>query len=71
MPLVGASTESFSRYPDALCLACLAAAETVTELKVRSAAQIAVIRDGLRVLRRVCYRCGRVDDMLVTKEDSD
>jgi hypothetical protein len=33
----------------------------------RSGAQIAVIRDGLRVLRRVCYRCAKVDDVLVTK----
>jgi hypothetical protein len=33
-------------------------------------AQVAVIRDGLRVVRRVCFRCAKVDEVLVKTEDS-
>jgi hypothetical protein len=45
--------------------------QAVAETEVRGAAQIAVIRDGLRVVRRVCYRCAKVDDVLVTKDGSE
>jgi hypothetical protein len=46
-------------------------AEGVPEAEIRGAAQVAMIRDGLRVVRRVCYRCARTDDMLVTKDISE
>lgn len=55
-------------HPYAVCFSCLAIAEGVPEAEVRGAAQVAVIRDGLRVVRRVCYRCARVDDVLVRKD---
>ena len=55
-------------HPYAMCFTCLAMAEAVTEAEVRAAAQIAVIRDGLRVIRRACYRCARVDEVLVRKD---
>jgi hypothetical protein len=35
------------------------------------AAQVAVIRDGLRVVRRVYYRCAKVDDVLVKDESGE
>ena len=55
-------------HPYAMCFTYLAMAEAVTEAEVRAAAQIAVIRDGLRVIRRACYRCARVDEVLVRKD---
>jgi hypothetical protein len=48
----------------------IATAEAVTEAEVRSAAQIAVIRDGLRVVR-ACYRCERVGDVLVNENGGE
>jgi hypothetical protein len=69
MPLAGRLNVVVLRvHPDALCFACLATAAAVTEAEVREAAQIAVIRDGLRVIHRECYRCARVGDVLVKNE---
>jgi hypothetical protein len=69
MPLAGRLTSVVvEAHPYAVCFSCLAIAEGVPEAEVRGAAQIAVIRDGLRVVRRVCYRCARVDDVLVPKD---
>jgi hypothetical protein len=68
-PLVDRLTNAVVQsYPYALCFACLAMDELVSEPEVRDAAQVAVIRDGLRVVRRVCYRCAKVDDMLVRQD---
>ena len=56
------------QHPYALCFSCLATDEAISEFEVRQAAQIAVVRDGLRVMRRVCYRCNHTDDTLVAPE---
>ncbi len=72
MPLAGRLTSVVVQaHPYAVCFSCLAIAEGVPEAEVRGAAQVAVIRDGLRVVRRACYRCGWVDDMLVTKDGGE
>lgn len=72
MPFAARLTSVVVRsHPYALCFACLAMDQAVAETEVRGAAQIAVIRDGLRVVRRVCYRCAKVDDVLVTKDGSE
>jgi hypothetical protein len=69
MPLAGRLTSVVVQsHPYAVCFPCLAIAEGVSEGEVRGAAQIAVIRDGLRVVRRECYRCAKVDDVLVKGE---
>jgi hypothetical protein len=69
MPLAGRLTSVVVQtHPYAVCFSCLAMDEAVSEAEVRGAAQVAVIRDGLRVVRRACYRCARTDDVLVTKD---
>jgi hypothetical protein len=68
MPLAGRLTSVvLQAHPYNVCFSCLSIAEGVPKAEVRGAAQVAVIRDGLRVVRRVCYRCGRTDDVLVTR----
>jgi hypothetical protein len=37
------------------------------EKLVRDAALIAVVREGLRVERRVCHQCGDADDALIVR----
>ena len=53
--------------PFAYCIPCLAVVLMAPEKLVRDSAQRAVVRDGLRVERRVCYQCGRTDDALTIK----
>jgi hypothetical protein len=57
--------------PYAVCFSCLAMVEGVPEAEIRGAGQIAVVRNGLRVVRRVCYRCAQVDDVLVPKDSGE
>jgi hypothetical protein len=54
--------------PYGYCFPCLAAAHGVPEFDVREIAQVAVLREGFRVLRRICYRCNRADEMLVAPD---
>jgi hypothetical protein len=55
-------------HPYAYCFACLAAEYAVSEFDVREIAQVAVFREGFRVLRRICYRCNLADDVLVAPD---
>jgi hypothetical protein len=52
-------------HPYAYCFSCLAAEHRIAEFDIREIAQIVVMREGFRVVRRVCYRCNATDDMLV------
>ena len=49
------------------CLSCLARVFIGPERRVRDSAQRAVVQDGLRVVRPVCYRCGGTGDGLTVK----
>ena len=55
-------------HPYGYCFPCLAAEHGVPEFDVREIAQVAVLREGFRVLRRICYRCDRADEMLVAPD---
>jgi hypothetical protein len=55
-------------HPYTLCFSCLAVDVAMSEFDTRQVAQVAVLRDGLRLLQRVCYRCNRPDDMLVAPD---
>jgi hypothetical protein len=55
-------------HPYALCFSCLAVELAMSEFDTRHVEQVAVLRDGLRPLQRVCYRCSRPDDMLVAPD---
>jgi hypothetical protein len=69
MPLAGRVTEAVvGNKPYATCFGCLASLEGLDEPKVRNAAQIAVIRDGLLVVFSPCHRCGRLDDGLMARD---
>jgi hypothetical protein len=50
-----------------LCFACLAAQEGLDEHDVRAAALVLISRAGLILVRRVCYTCQRMDEMLVSR----
>ena len=50
-------------HPYTLCFSCLAAEHRIPEFEVREIAQVAVLREGFRVARRICYRCNIADDM--------
>ena len=56
--------------PYALCFSCLAVELGVSEPALRSAAQLVLVQEDFKVIRRVCYRCSRVDDALVPDKDS-
>jgi hypothetical protein len=69
MPLAGRLTAVVvSNKPHPMCFACLATLEGLTEAAVRDAAQVAVIRDGLRVIFSSCQRCGRIDNGLMARD---
>jgi hypothetical protein len=69
MPLAGRLTAVVvGNKPHPICFACLASREGVSEAAVRDAAQVALIRNGLRVLKGTCYRCGRVAEGLMARE---
>jgi hypothetical protein len=55
-------------HPYALCFACLAAEHGIAEFDIREIAQVAVLREGFRVVRRVCYRCNTAYEMLVAPD---
>ena len=40
----------------------------MSEFDTRQAAQVAVLRYDLRVVRRVCYQCTRTDDVPVAPD---
>ena len=54
--------------PYALCFSCLAVEVAMSEFDTQQVAQVAVLRDGLRLLQRVCYRCNRPGDVLVAPD---
>jgi hypothetical protein len=56
-------------HPYALCFGCLAMDVGCTEFDTREAAQLAVFGRRLHVVRRVCYRCHRTDDVLIVPAD--
>jgi hypothetical protein len=56
-----------AHHPFAYCLSCLAKVLMRPERSVREAAQIAILRDHLRVERRTCYQCGRSEDAITVK----
>jgi hypothetical protein len=51
-----------------LCFSCLAADQAISEFDAREAAQVAVFRERFRVIRRICYRCNRTENMLIAPE---
>jgi hypothetical protein len=69
MPLAERITSAVQHaHPFNLCFGCLAFDEGVTEAEIRDAAQVALIRDGLRLVQRACYRCGHLAEVLVPRE---
>jgi hypothetical protein len=50
-----------------LCFTCVAAQQGLKEHDVRGAALVLMICAGLRVVRRACSSCRRVDDVLVAQ----
>jgi hypothetical protein len=60
-------------HPYVLCFRCLAAEHGTSEFVVREIAQVAVFREGFRVVPRVCYRCNaagekrRLESMLTSR----
>jgi hypothetical protein len=55
--------------PYVRCFQCLAAQVGMLERDVREATQVMIVRDDFYVARRVCYACGRTDDVLVSGKD--
>jgi hypothetical protein len=55
-------------HPYGYCFPCLAAEHGVPEFEVREIAQVAVLREGFRVARHICYRCNIADDMLLAPD---
>ena len=47
------------------CFSCIATQLGCTEPEVRDAAQMLIIKDGFRTVRRLCYGCSRMGDTLV------
>jgi hypothetical protein len=58
-----------SHFPYARCFACVAHDLDVTEVEVRSAAQMLVAADRFRLVRRICYGCSRAVDTLMPHMD--
>jgi hypothetical protein len=57
----------YHHAPHVFCFTCLAAQQALNEHDVRAAALVLVARAGLMLVRRICYACGRPDEMLVTQ----
>jgi hypothetical protein len=57
----------YQNSPRVFCFTCLAAQQALNEHDVRAAAVVLVARAGLTLVRRVCYACGRPDEMLVSQ----
>jgi hypothetical protein len=71
MPLAGRITAVVvGNQPHPTCFGCLAIQEGLDEPEVRNAAQVALIRDGLRVVNSTCHRCGQIADGLVSRDCS-
>lgn len=58
-----------SYFPYARCLTCVADDLDVQEPEARRAAQLLVVADRFRLVRRTCYGCSRVADTLVPHAD--
>ena len=50
--------------PRAVCFACLASQQGVSEHDVRDAALVLIARTGVRLERGVCCECGRPADVI-------
>ena len=71
MPLIARVTAVVvAHQPQATCFDCLAKLEGLPEADVRNAAQVAVVRNGLRVVFSSCQRCGRIDNGLIASDRS-
>jgi hypothetical protein len=51
-----------------LCFGCLAAQQGLKEHDVRAVALVLMVRAGLRVARRRCSSCRRVDEALIAQK---
>jgi hypothetical protein len=58
-----------SYFPYARCLTCVADDLNVKEPDVRSAAQMLIVADRFRLVRRICYGCSRSADTLMPHAD--
>jgi hypothetical protein len=58
-----------SHFPYARCLACVTHDLHVTESEVRDAAQMLIVADRFRLVRRICYGCSRTDNTLMPHAD--
>ena len=59
----------YQNAPHLYCFACLAAQQGLKEHDVRAVALVLVTRGGLRLLRRACASCRRIDEMLAARKD--
>jgi hypothetical protein len=55
----------YQNSPHVLCFTCLAAQQGLNEHDVR-AALVWIARSGLTLVRRVCYSCRRMDEILIS-----
>jgi hypothetical protein len=58
-----------SHFPYARCLACVAHDLDLAESEVRDAAQMLIVADRFRLVRRICYGCSRADNTLMPHAD--
>jgi hypothetical protein len=57
----------YQNAPRALCFGCVAAQQGLKEHDVRGVAVVLVARAGLRLARRACTSCHRVEELLLVK----
>ena len=55
----------YQNSPRLYCFTCLAAQLRVKEHDVRAVSVVLVVREGHRLVRRVCSGCGRLGESLV------
>jgi hypothetical protein len=54
--------------PRVVCFACLANQQQLKEHVARAVALVVMVRTGLRLVRRRCSSCLRVDDALMAQQ---
>jgi hypothetical protein len=57
----------YRNSPHAICFTCLAAQHELAEHDVRAAALVLIARLGIGLVRRTCYSCRRVDEVLIAE----
>jgi hypothetical protein len=55
-------------WPTVLCFTCLAAQQELNEHDVRAVALVLTVRAGLRLSRRLCTSCQRVQETLLAAD---